>query len=364
MRVGIDAGRVLRGRGGVSSYSRELIRALVGDGVEHEIVLFDLDGRTPRRVDLEAAFGPLPSRVSIASTSSTELEAIDLFHAPAFAMPPAGARRHVFTVHDLTVLSHPECHTIGNRVRTLVSVAEALARGATVIAVSEATRREALRLLALPSEDVEVLPPILSPTFVAHGDSGFDDRVVRLRGIERPYVLAVASLEPRKNIGRLLEAWTLLPEDLRKTHQLVVVAAEGWLQSKVRSRIDTMSRTRSVVTVGHLPVGELAAFYRRARVFVFPSLAEGFGLPVAEAMACGAPVVTSNRSSLPEVAGDAAVRVDPEDPDEIAAAVTAVIEDQGLRRFLRDRGFERARSFTSAVILPRLLAVYRRAARS
>lgn len=361
MRIGIDAGRVIRGHGGVSSYTRELIRTLVEEGVAHEIVLFDLDGKTPRRRDLEAALGPLPSRVSIASSSRTELETIDLFHAPAFAMPPVGARRHVFTVHDLTVLSHPECHTVGNRVRTLASVAEALVRGATIIAVSDATRREALRLLALPSEDVEVLPPILSPTFSAHGDAGADDRVLRSRGVDGAYVLAVASLEPRKNIGRLLEAWTLLPEELRQTHQLVVVTADGWLQSKVRRRLDAMSRSRSVVNVGHLPAGELAALYRRARVFVFPSLAEGFGLPVVEAMACGTPVVTSNRSSLPEVAGDAAVQVDPEDPDEIATAVAAVLEDQALRRRLRDRGFERSLSFTSAVILPRLLAIYQRA---
>jgi len=362
MRVGIDAGRVLRGQGGVSSYTRELIRALVGEGVTHEIVLFDLDGKTARRRDLEDAVGSLPLRVSIASASKTELEKLDLFHAPAFAIPPVGARRHVFTMHDLTVLSHPECHTLDNRVRTLASVAEALVRGATVIAVSEATRREALRLLALPSEDVEVLPPILSPTFAAHGDAGADDRVVRSRGVDGAYVLAVASLEPRKNIGRLLEAWTLLPEKLRQTHQLVVVAADGWLQNKVRRRLDVMSRERSVVRVGRLPAGDLAALYRRARVFVFPSLAEGFGLPVVEAMACGAPVVTSDRSSLPEVAEGAAVLVDPEDPDEIATAITAVLEDQGLRRGLRDRGFERARSFTRDQILPRLLEIYQRAA--
>ncbi len=361
MRVGIDAGRAVRGRGGVSSYTRELVRVLLGEGVAHEIALFDLDGTTRRR-ELENALGPLPARVSMASTSRTELENIDLFHAPAFAMPPAGARRHLFTVHDLTVLSHPECHTVDNRVRTLASIAEALVRGAAIIAVSEATRREALRLLALPSEDVEVLPPIVSPIFVAHGDACADERVARSRGVDGAYVLAVASLEPRKNIGRVLEAWTLLPEELRQTHQLVVVAADEWLQAKVRRRLDAMSRTRSVVSVGHLPAVELAALYRRARVFVFPSLAEGFGLPVVEAMACGAPVVTSNRSSLPEVAGDAAVLVDPEDPDEIAAVVREVLEDQGLRRGLRDRGFERARLYESSAILPRLLAIYQRAA--
>jgi glycosyltransferase involved in cell wall biosynthesis len=360
MRVGIDAGRVIRGRGGVSSYTRELIRALAGKGVPHEIVLFDLDGTT-RRGELDHALGTLPTRVSVASTSRTELESIDLFHAPAFAMPPAGARRHVFTLHDLTVLSHPECHTVGNRVRTLTSIAEAMVRGATIIAVSEATRREALRLLSLPSENVEVLPPILSPAFSANSDVVADEEVVRSRGIGAAYVLAVASLEPRKNIGRVLEAWTLLPEELQQTHQLVVVTADEWRQTRVRRRLDAMSRARTVVSVGHLPAVELAALYRRARVFVFPSLAEGFGLPVVEAMACGAPVVTSNRSSLPEVAGEAAVLVDPEDPDEIATVVTEVLEDQSLRRRLRDRGFERARLYNSSAILPRLLAIYQRA---
>jgi len=362
MRIGVDIGRVVRGRGGVSSYTRELIRALAGEDVAHEIVLFDLDGSTPRRRRLEDEVGPLPPRISSASASKTELENLDLFHAPAFAMPPAGARRHIFTVHDLTVLSHPECHTLGNRVRTLASVAEALVGGATMIAVSEATRREALRLLALPAEDIEVLPPILSPIFAAYGDGEVDERVARSRGIGGSYVLAVASLEPRKNIGRLLEAWDLLPEALQQKHQLVVVAADGWLQNEVRRRLDAMSREHSVVRVRHLPAGDLAALYRRARVFVFPSLAEGFGLPVAEAMACGAPVVTSNTSSLPEVAEGAAVLVDPEDPDEIATAITAVLEDQALRQGLRDRGFERARSFTRDEILPRLLAIYQRVA--
>jgi len=360
MRIGIDAGRVVRGRGGVSSYTRELIRALAGEGVVHDIVLFDLDGGVPRRLEMENAVGPFPPRVSIASASKAELENLDLFHAPAFAMPPAGARRHVFTMHDLTVLSHPECHTLDNRVRTLASIAEALAGSATIIAVSDATRREALRLLALSAGNIEVLPPILSPIFATRGDPETDDRVVRSRGIDGAYVLAVASLEPRKNIGRLLEAWSLQPETIRQTHQLVLVVADGWLQTEISRRLDVMSRERSVVRVGHLPAGDLAALYRRARVFVFPSLAEGFGLPVVEAMACGAPVVTSDRSSLPEVAADAAVLVDPEDPDEIATAITAVLDDQALRRSLRDRGFERARAYSRDEILPQLLAIYQR----
>jgi alpha-1,3-rhamnosyl/mannosyltransferase len=172
--------------------------------------------------------------------------------------------------------------------------------------------------------------------------------------------LAVGSLEPRKNLERLLDAWTALPDRLRSTHQLVVVAADGWRQRTILRRLDGLADTGSVLRVGRLNDAELAALYRRARALVFPSLAEGFGLPVAEAMACGAPVVTSNSSSLPEVAGGAAILVDPEDADEIAAAVAGVLEDEALRRGLRERGYERSMCFSREAVLPRLLEIYRR----
>ncbi len=360
MRVGIDAGRMVHGRGGVASYTRELIRALVAPDVEHEIVLFDLDGHGVVPETLTNAFGELPERVRIASAAKPELEALDLFHAPGFAVPDMGAPNLIFTLHDLTILSHPECHTIANKVRTLASVADALACGATILADSEATRREALRLLALPAEKVEVLPPILNPCFRAGGDVRADEATARRLGIDDLFVLAVGSLEPRKNLERLLDAWTALPDRFRSTHQLVVVAADGWRQRDIVRRIDGLEHTGSVVRVGRLNDDELAALYRRARALVFPSLAEGFGLPVAEAMACGAPVVTSNSSSLPEVAGGAAILVDPEDADEITAAIARVLEDEGLRRGLRERGYERSLCFSRDAVLPRLLEIYRR----
>ncbi len=362
MRIGIDAGRMVHGQGGVASYTRELIRALAAPGVEHEIVLFDLDGRGVVPETFTSVFGELPERVWLASGAKPELEALDLFHAPGFAVPEMGAPNLIFTLHDLTILSHPECHTLANRVRTLASVADALAHGATILAVSEATRREALRLLALPVEKVEVLPPILNPRFSAGGDVRADKAIARRLGINDLFVLAVGSLEPRKNHERLLDAWTALPDRLRSTHQLVVVAADGWRQRTILRRLDGLADTGSVLRVGRLNDDELAALYRRARALVFPSLAEGFGLPVAEAMACGAPVVTSNSSSLPEVAGGAAILVDPEDADEIAAAVAGVLEDEALRRGLRERGYERSMCFSSDAVLPRLLEIYRRAA--
>jgi len=362
VRIGFDVGRALHGTGGVAVYTREVARALAGSGVAHEVVLFDLDGGLLRREVYEGVLDPLPSSVSIARATRAELETLDLFHAPGFAMPSAGAPRHLFSLHDLTVLSHAECHTLDNRVRTLTAISRALSRGAVVIAVSEATRREAVRQLALPREEIEVLPPMLDRVFSADGEAEIDEAVVRRLGIDGDFVLAVGSLEPRKNLGRLLDAWELLPEAILRDHRLVVVAGTGWLQRKLGRRLGRIVRNGGAVLTGRVSGSDLAALYRRARALIYPSLAEGFGLPVAEAMACGTPVVTSDCSSLPEVAGDAALLVDPEDTGAIATAVERILEDTELWSQLRARGLERAHLYSHVALLPRLLALYGRIA--
>jgi glycosyltransferase involved in cell wall biosynthesis len=361
MRLGVDAGRALHGRGGVATYTRELVRSLAASSRVDEVILFDLDRRCSRRDVFVNGIGPLPSKVLVAPPVRSELEGLNLFHAPGYAMPPQGAPRHVFTLHDLTVLSHPHCHTLDNRVRSLASVSEAMVRGAMILAVSKATKGEAVRLLGLPFQSVEVVPPMLNPVFQVAGDPHADAAAAARLGVRQPYVLAVASLEPRKNFGGLLDAWNSLGSETG-ANQLVVVAAEGWRQGRIRRRLERMTGDGSVVKIGHIPDDVLAALYRRANVFVFPSLAEGFGLPVAEAMACGTPVVTSRISSMPEVAGDAALLVNPEDVDEIADAISRLLGDQGLRRRLRDRGLEQARAFLPGALIPRLFEVYRRAA--
>jgi alpha-1,3-rhamnosyl/mannosyltransferase len=363
VRLGIDAGRALHGRGGVASSTRELISAFVTLAPEDEIVLFDLDrGATDRRA-FERAIGPLTDRARTAPATRSELQLLDLFHAPGFRMPPAGSPDHVFTLHDLTVISHPRCHLLDNRVRTLTSIAEALARGATLLAVSKATRDEAARLLALSAEALEVVPPIVNPVFSAVADRAEDGSRVRRLGVEDAYVLAVASLEPRKNLGRLLDAWDSLDDTAIGDHSLVIVTADGWRQGSVVRRLRAMAGDGGLVQIGRVGDADLAALYRRATAFVFPSLAEGFGLPLVEAMACGTPVVTSRVSSMPEVTGDAALLVDPEDADDIASAVARLIHDRDLRRRLRELGIERAERYRAAAVIPRLLEVYRRTAR-
>lgn len=359
MRIGIDIGRALHGMGGVAIYTRELVRALAGSESGDEIVCFDLDHGVSERSALERSLGCLPARVHLQRPSRKNLANLDLFHAPGFIMPRQDARRFLFTLHDLTVLSFPEFHTLENRLRTLDSIAEALCRGATMIAVSEATRDEATRLLCLPKEQVEVLSPMLDPVFTAAGDEVGDARTRRQLGIGGSYFLAVGSLEPRKNLGRLLHAWQSLPVSARGPHQLVVLAIAGWRQDAIRQQLRELSSQETLMLLESPLAGEdLAALYRGAEALVFPSLAEGFGLPIAEAMACGTPVITSDRSSMAEVAGEAAILVDPEDVGAIAAAIERLARDSELGKTLRAAGLERCRRYSRETVLCRLLEIY------
>jgi len=360
MRIGVDAGRALHGHGGVASYSRQLVNALARHAPEHEIVIFDLDGGEHRRQVFERTLGALPPNVLSARASGFELSRLDLFHAPGFVMPPPGAPHHALTLHDLTVLSHPGYHTLENRVRTLVAVAEALTRRATIVAVSRATRAEAVRLLSMPGEGLEVLPPMLDPRFTPAGNDESDAAALQTLGVDGPFCLTVGSLEPRKNLDRLLDSWDRLPVEMREEHLLVVVASAGWLQGGLRRRLRDLEKEGSVRWLTRIPELCLAALYRRARVVVFPSLAEGFGLPVAEAMASGTPVVTSDLSSMPEVAEGAAVLVDPGDTDAVTDGIQRVLEHSELRRDLREKGPERALQFSAERLVPRLLEIYQR----
>jgi alpha-1,3-rhamnosyl/mannosyltransferase len=322
--------------------------------------LFDLDGGECRAESVSEVLGSLPANVRVAAATRSEVADLDLFHCTAFRLPPPGARRLLFTVHDLTFLSHPEFHTLANRVRCLTSVAQGLARGSAMVAVSETTRSECERLLALRDVSIEVIPPAVSALFCPSKHPTRDAEIASGLGVTKPFVLNVGSLEPRKNLAGVLDCLDALPDDLAHDLLLVVVASAGWHDREIRRRLDPLIGSGRIVLVGDLREEELVALYRAAEALVYPSLAEGFGLPVIEAMACGTPVVTSDRSSMREVAGDAALLVDPEDPKSIAAGVARAVRDTETRRRLVAMGLDRSRSYQSEQVIPRVLELYRR----
>ena len=292
---------------------------------------------------------------------------VDVFHVGEFVLPPprlAGGHRDdstafVATVHDLTTATHPEHHTRLNRAVHARRLRWIERHADRVIAVSGATRRDLVDRTGVVPERVDVVHEARTTTSVPDPAAGA--KVLRRHGLSAGhYVLAVGTLEPRKNHARLLAAFERLPPRLGGL-ELVFAGAWGWRSSDLRRALERSPARQRVRVLGFVPPGELAALYAGAAAFAFPSLYEGFGLPLLEAMAAGAPILTAEVSSMPEVVGDAAVLVDPLSVDSIRAALQRLLEDDTLRGRVAAAGHARERGFTWRRAAIETLASYERA---
>jgi glycosyltransferase involved in cell wall biosynthesis len=269
---------------------------------------------------------------------------LDAFYSPDFVLPPTlSATRTLLTVHDLSFLHYPD-HFVPKLVRYLSRVVpRSVATADRVLADSEATRTDLIEMVGADPDKVEVLYSGVGARFRPEAEPGEGERLREQYDLDpaRPYVLSVGTVQPRKNYVRLIRAFAALQSD---AHQLVIAGGRGWLFQEVLTEAEALGDRARVL--GFVDDADLPALIRGASLFAFPSLYEGFGLPVLEAMACGVPVVTSNVSSLPEVAGDAALLVDPTDEMELTEALRRGLEDDGLRRGMVSRGLEQAVRFT------------------
>jgi glycosyltransferase involved in cell wall biosynthesis len=215
-----------------------------------------------------------------------------------------------------------------------------------------------VELLSVPDSTVQVIYPIVSPIFT-HLASKRDEEVLIRYNLLQPYILFVATIEPRKNLMRLLEAYDRTSESFRKDVRLVLVGRKGWKSEEIVRAILAHRRADRVCWLQKVSDAELSALYRRALMFVYPSLYEGFGYPVAEALACGTPVIASRVASLPEIAGDAAVLVEPGDVEALSAAMESLADDGAKRRRLQRRGPEQVRQFSSQHAVEKILSLYK-----
>ena len=263
----------------------------------------------------------------------------DIFHATKLLHPPRRPRLTA-TLHDMTCWLLPEFHQPAN-ISAEKRFAEYIWKRADgLIAVSENTRRDAVQCLGLNPETIRVIyPGVAEPYFQA--DSGAAAR--SKYGLRRPYGLYVGTIEPRKNLERLLDAWRDLSASVRQEFDLVLAGPEGWKSA------ETLARLRSPATgvryLGYVPESDLPGLTAGATAFVYPSLYEGFGFPVAQAMAAGVPVITSNLSSLPEVAGGAAVLIDPRSTNELRDALYLLLTSPSKRTQMADAGKIEAQRF-------------------
>ncbi|PKO20575.1 MAG: glycosyltransferase family 1 protein [Chloroflexi bacterium HGW-Chloroflexi-1] len=270
---------------------------------------------------------------------------LDLLHGLAFATPLAAACPTVVTVHDLSFLRYPDAFRPFNRLYLGFVTRLSTRRAARVIAVSESTRQDVIRLCGAPEERVIVVPNGVTGDFSPADPAAVAD-FRRQKGLPPRFILFLGTLEPRKNLVRLIDAYAQWRRASNEAIKLMIAGGKGWFYERVFERVTELGLADDVIFPGFVPGEELPWFYRAAELFVYPSLFEGFGLPVLEAMACGTPTITSTASALPEVAGDAALLVDPEDTDGLAEAIGRVLADPLLAARLRDAGPRRATSFS------------------
>jgi glycosyltransferase involved in cell wall biosynthesis len=315
VRVGVDTSPLVQTRAGTARHVRGLLAALRGrPGLELELYSFGGPGRASS-VLRDALWYPfaLPRRV----------RSLDVLHCTTFRGPLRSRTPTLLTVHDLAILRYPEAFPRWHRMYGRTGLRRALRAADAVVAVSEFTKQEIVALTGIARERIRVVPNGVDPVF--RPPVGARLASPSSTAPDGSYVLAVATLEPRKNLGRVVEAARLAGVELR------VVGARGWGGVEVPG------------WVGEVTDAQLAELYRGARCVLYPSLYEGFGLPVLEAMACGAPVVTSRVTATEEIAGGAAVLVDPHDVEAIAAGIA---QAELRRAELVPLGFARAAEFT------------------
>jgi glycosyltransferase involved in cell wall biosynthesis len=368
MHVGIDAHAIGAKQGGNETYIRNLIAALAELDGENRYTLFFTNARAAEEwrgryanFVVRLLLPPTPLvRMPVALAFELRRRPVDLLHVQ-YTAPPFCPVPVVATIHDLAFEHLPETFTRRGHMQLRLTVRRTARRAARIITVSEFSRQDLIRTYRLPPEKIVVTHNGAESHFTPQPSSHREAIEVRSRfGIERDYLLAVGSIQPRKNLVRLLRAYT----KLRSEHpdfklQLVIVGRKLWLASQVFTELKRHPWARDVIVTGYVADEELPGLYRAATALVYPSIFEGFGLPPLEALACGTPVVTSNTSSLPEVVGEAALKIDPYDEAAIARAMLTIAHDEQLRARLRAAGIVRARQFSWRAAAEKTLMLYR-----
>lgn len=365
MRIGVDCRTWVwqqgAGPAGVSHATQGLVRALVRLGSGHTFVLFapnqEVAQQLPRGENVEVVVLP-PRRWPLISAHWSAARVmrrakLDVLHGLGGTLPLGYRGRTVLTVHDVLILSHPEWFPNSWFWRR-VTLPTSLRRAARVIVSSQATANDVVQQVGVPRDRVAVIPlgvtlPELLPTQM--------DTARREFNLTAPYVLFIGTIEPRKNLPRLVAAWQRFAADHPDDpHQLIVAGSVGW---KAKESLAAVRAAGAPVRyLGYVTPAQKIAMLQGATALVWPTLAEGFGLPIVEAMAASTPVITSNVSSMPEVAGDAALLVDPSDVGAIANALGKIAANASLRQQLIAKGRAQAAKFTWDAAARKTLEVY------
>jgi glycosyltransferase involved in cell wall biosynthesis len=371
MHICLDVSPTAQQHAGLGRYAGEVARALDQPHSQLNLALFynrQGDARLPDYLShlphRAVSIGNKPWRMGVLLSNMLHwpmdriFGAVEIFHATNHLLAHFGQARTVYTLHDLIFLHYPAYHLPYNRWYLTFAMPRYLRAADMVITPSECSRQDAIKFYGLPESKIKVIYEAPAPTFKPVADPATLLQVRQKYELPEKFILHVGTIEPRKNLNRLLDAFKPLLSDWPEL-KLVLVGKKGWLYDSFFQHLQTLGLQDCVIFPGYVAEADLPAFYQLAQLFVFPSLYEGFGLGPIEAMACGTPVISSNKSSLPEVVGEAGILIDPTDTAGLSFALRRVLNDGDLRANLKQRGLRQARKFSWAKTAAELEQVYR-----
>jgi glycosyltransferase involved in cell wall biosynthesis len=371
VRIGVNALQLTARNSGVGQYIYQMLFSLLASGTD-QFQIYSSHGVAPvewssrRNVDLKEI--PFRKEQLILRNlyelfffgAAFSRDNLSLFWSPDTKLPlflPSNIP-YVVTVHDLAIFREPETYKVSRVVYWRKLFKHAVQSSACIVAISQTTKNDLMELMRIPPEKIRVIYNGVNPRFRPLDDRDYLARVARQYRLPKQFLLFVGLFSPRKNIAGILQAYAILKKKHQIIHQLVMVGERGWLYRADLELVQRLGLESDVVFPGFVEDEDLPAVYNLADVFIFPSLYEGFGLPVLEAMACGTPVVTSDLSALPEVVGDAGVLIDPRNPEEIASGVYRLLSNSKLASGLARAGLERSSHFTWTNAARELMAVF------
>ncbi len=357
MQIGIDISKAIGPKDGIGNYIYHLVKSLMEIDTENQYHLYPLFYPVTH-TDFNGVFEGHGSNFVFHPERAPKTGEVDLFHSTTYSVPLRYSGNLVFTLHDLTFITHPEYHTLSNRIHCMKGTIEAACFANKIIAVSNCTKCDIIEYLSIPEEKIQVIYHAVDHKFKPERNTQNLKYLSTKFEIHESYVFCVATIEPRKNMKRLIQAYTTLPETLKDKYLLVIAGGTGWLNSNIYSFVKEQRLEQRVKFLGYVDDSDLPILYSCCDVFVYPSLYEGFGLPVIEAMACGVPVITSQVSSLSEVAGDSAVYVDPYNVRSICDAMMEVLTKQDKNLELRKKGMKQSKGFSWAKTARETLSLY------
>jgi glycosyltransferase involved in cell wall biosynthesis len=363
LKIGIDVHSIGSGKGGNETYYRELVKGFRGLDGNHEFVLYHVGSRKSEPVDPAGRFAfqqlrPESRALRIPLTLPWRMrrEKLDVFHAQ-YVVPPFSSCKTVVSIFDLAHERFPKFFHPLEAKRSQIMVRWSARRADHIVTVSNFSARDLVEIYGVDPEKITVTHLAASNDFHPMDRDRCQEFVARKYGVEGPFILYTGRLQARKNLVRLVEAYGQLRQRGMQ-EKLVLVGKSDWQSDQIVETISRLGLQSQVVLLGYVPQSDLPVILNAARLFVYPSIFEGFGLPVIESMACGIPTITSFGSSLEEVAGDAAILIDPLSVSSIADAIEKVTQSSGLQSFLSQKGIERSAQFSYRTAAAQTLRVY------